>query len=225
MKLELRKKILLAVLLVGLLGGVAWAGYNTIVDSSGKYSWDIDSNGYGSVDVVTSGLPTGAATAANQSTQITLDQNKAPLVVSVTPTLDTGAYATGDLMGGKLSVAGAASASGGSGKILSVVVVDDDKQLGALTIQCFAADPTNTTHTDQAAFAPADADLATAIASVDVLSTDYQSYSTNSVASRYNLNIPYDLATGTTLYCDLVSRDAKTYAADGITLLFFLERD
>lgn len=85
------------------------------------------------------------------------------VVCRATPTLDTGAYAAGDLMGGKLTFANAAREGVGTGFVESINIPDLAAQGVDVTLILFDQDPSGTTFTDQAAFDIADADLAKVI--------------------------------------------------------------
>lgn len=132
--------------------------------------------------------------------------------VSASPTVDTGAYATGELIGSKLTFAPAAGSSAkGTGYIVSVLITDKAKQAVDLELVLFRANPSATTFTDQAAFDPADADLANVVAAISLTSAaSHFAYSDNSVHYVGSLALPYR---GVTLYGALISRGTPTFAA------------
>ena len=143
------------------------------------------------------------------------------VVLTVTPTIDTAAYATGELMGSsEISLSPAVLQNGtrpASGVIQSVVIIDEDAQEINIDVYFFDAEPSNTTFTDQAAFAPTDADLDALIGVAAV--TDWRSTSTNSIGQVHNLGMAFELAASSdTLYAVLVTRGAPTYSATGLTL-------
>src|SRR5262245_55053904 len=49
-------------------------------------------------------------------------------LISITPTLDTSAYASGDLIADATAIAGALRTSGGQAELVSLVIVDEDAQ-------------------------------------------------------------------------------------------------
>jgi len=131
---------------------------------------------------------------------------------SATPVVDTSAYATGDLIGGKLTFSPPAGTSyQGTGYIVSVSITDKADQAVDLELVLFHTNPSSTTFTDQAAFDPADADLAY-VSSVIALasSTTFFTYNDNGVHFLGSLAIPFK---GKTLYGALVSRGTPTFAA------------
>lgn len=134
-------------------------------------------------------------------------------LISVRPVVETSLYTTGDLVGEKLSFAGAAipGAAAAKGVIKSVVITDDAAQAANMDVVFFDADPSATTFTDNAAFTPADADLAKIVGVAQL--TTHVSFADNSVSLSGELYIPFDLGTATTLYAALVVRAGPTYVA------------
>ncbi len=139
-------------------------------------------------------------------------------MVEITPTIDTAAYATGELigLGGVLKFPTAVPGDEGqtasqSGIIQSVIITDLGKQSANLDLLFFDANPSNTTFTDQAAFDVDDADLINLIGVASV--TDWKAFSDNSMGQELNLAMPFTLDAGATLYAALVSRGAPNYVA------------
>lgn len=132
--------------------------------------------------------------------------------LEATPTVDTSAYAAGDLIGGKLTLANAAKAEGGGGLVLMAGLIDMAAQEALIDVVLFNADPENTTFTDNAAFDIADADLANAIKPVQVF--DWTGFNDNSIGWSEEAPRPFVCAAGeTALYAALVSRGTPTFAA------------
>jgi len=150
-----------------------------------------------------------------------------PWSVSQQPTISTGAYAAGDALGGLLTFANAASVAGGGGLITKVVIIDEDQELTPIDLVLF--DQTFTATADNAPFDPSDADLANCIGYIDVAATDYADFVDNSVAAKSSgLRMPFPFkltAGGTSLFGQMVVRDAATYTAtDDITIKIDIER-
>lgn len=149
-----------------------------------------------------------------------------PYPISQTPTISTGIYASGDAIGGKLTFANAAASAGAGGRIVKVVIVDNDGEEAAIDLVLFDQDFTATA--DQAAFDPSDADLANCLGYIDILAADYASFVSNSVAARTDnsrLPFPFKLSTGTSLYGQMVVRGTPTYTADDdLTIKIEIER-
>lgn len=131
-------------------------------------------------------------------------------VVSVTPTIDTAVYASGELVGGLITLERATRNGVHTGLISSIALSDLDSDAADIDVVIFDSNPTATTFTDNAAFDVADADLLKVICWVSV--TDYILFSDNSVGLAQNVNCPFEILSGTTLYAALVSRGTPDYA-------------
>lgn len=180
-------------------------------------------------------LPTGAALASKQDTQIAAELAIRAAVEGATPAgenhtgqmgghtvalspssgpvCDTSIYASGDLIGGLLTFANAARIAAGSGTIQGVVIGDLAKQDAAIDIVFFNANPDGTTFTDQAPLDIADADIPKIIGVMKVLASDYSDFNDNSVATKAPFGLPFKLASGTSIYACLVCRGTPTYAS------------
>lgn len=133
--------------------------------------------------------------------------------VEATPTISTSAYASGDLIGTKMTLTGATSASVPNGTIVSVELIDKDAEAANVEVVFFDANPSNTTFTDNAAFAPTDADAANIICVREV--QKHFAFSTNGVSEAQNMApCPFYLGgTNTTIYAAIVSRGTPTYTS------------
>lgn len=136
--------------------------------------------------------------------------------VSVTPTVDTAAYGTGELMGTKLTFANALPLATGCGLLRSAIIEDLSAQAHDIDLVLFDSDPTGTTFTDNAAFDVADADLAKIIAVVSFGSASRFAFADNGVKFLGSLQIPVRgisvNSPARTLYGALVSRGTPTFA-------------
>jgi hypothetical protein len=133
--------------------------------------------------------------------------------VSATPTVDTSAYASGDLIGAKITLANAVQVAAGSGELLSLVLSDLANQKSDIDVVLFDSDPSTTTFTDQAALDIDDADLVKVIGVISIAAADYVSFVDNAVATLRDLRLGFKLASGTSLYAALVCRGTPTYAS------------
>jgi len=136
-----------------------------------------------------------------------------PIRIVQTPTISTGIYAAGDALGGLLTFANAVLATGGSGVITKVVIIDYDQELAPIDLVLFNQTFTNTA--DNAPFDPSDADLANCIGYIDIAATDYSDFTDNSVAAKTSgLRMPFPITlVGTSLFGQMVVRSAPTYTA------------
>lgn len=139
---------------------------------------------------------------------VIITKTRAP---SVTPVIDTNIYAAGDAVGGKLSFTGAVKDTVKSGIISNIMITDLDKEAADLDVIFFNADPTGTTFTNNAALDIADADLSKIVCTVSV--TTDMAFADNGTSYLNNINCPFYLASGTTLYGALVARGTPTYTS------------
>ena len=121
-------------------------------------------------------------------------------------TVQAAAYATGDLVGGKLTLTSPISNLGGM--IQSVVITDLAKQSIAKDVVFFDTDPSGTTFTENSALDIDDTDLLNVIGIAPV--NNWFGFSDNSIGQALNLAIPFQ---GGTLYAAIVERGAPTYAS------------
>lgn len=135
------------------------------------------------------------------------------LRVSVTPTISTSIYTSGDVIGGLQTIAGAARASGGSGTILSIVVLDKTQAVRAAMDLLFF-DRSVTVAADNAAVAMSDADMANCLGVVSIgpYNTAWPGTPLNSVSTLLNVGLPYVL-NGTDLFVVPVVRATPTYVS------------
>lgn len=143
--------------------------------------------------------------------------------LEATLTVDTNAYAAGDLIGKAASGTGVKSNPvtlalpdqdawpKGSGFLIQHVgLIDLSKQNAATDVVFFHTEPTNSTLTDNSAAAIVAADLAFRIGTARV--TEYDSYNATSAGEKVNCGLT-GIAVGASLFAVLVSRGTPTYAA------------
>jgi hypothetical protein len=145
--------------------------------------------------------------------------NKAYVVIAS----DTSAYATGDCVGGWVTVADVARASLYSGRIRRVVITDKAAAGVNYDVVCTSnTAPTAGSCTDQAAFDPVDGELADMVV---IPVTQHTAFADNGISSSGDINLPYKLTT-TTMKCALVVRGAPTYAsASDLRLNLYVDQD
>ena len=121
------------------------------------------------------------------------------LVVSTTP-----AYTAGDALGAKSSFTSLPE----HGVIMSVAVIDRDKESANLDIVLFDTDIGGTT--DNAAFSPSDAELQTCLGAI--LVDTWKAFDTNSFGIVDNVGLPYWAPSGT-IFFQCVERGTPTFTA------------
>ena len=135
--------------------------------------------------------------------------------VSVTPTVDTSIYASGDVIGGLMTFTGALSGWTGSGIITGSLIADKSKVAHDLELHVFESEPTGP-FTDQAAYAPTNADLLKEVAVISFGSTSRFDGASNGVKYLGSISCPVRARSGsnvgTALYGVLVSRGTPTFA-------------
>jgi hypothetical protein len=133
--------------------------------------------------------------------------------ISVTPTIDTAAYTTGDCIGGLMTFSNAVRISGGSGIIQSVLVLDKTQaQRAAIDLLFF--DRSVTWAGNNAAVAMSDADMAYCLGVIPIgpYNTAWPGTPANSFSTLINVGLPFILS-GTDLFVGAVVRGTPTYVA------------
>jgi hypothetical protein len=137
-------------------------------------------------------------------------------VKAVTLSLDTDAYADGDVLADTQEIASALRVAGGSGILHSLMVLDKDDQGEALDLVFLNAD--GSIGAENAAVSMSDAVADTIIGVVEVGAGDFVDLVNSQIACKTNLGIVLEVASGTHLYVAAISRGTGTYTAAGITL-------
>ena len=140
------------------------------------------------------------------------------IVVTVTPTLDTNAYASGDLLFDATEVAAAVRAAGGSCVLQSVTIIDKADQGVAFTL--LVANAATDFGTLNSAPDPDDTECATVIGHVPVATTDYVDLGGAKVACVRNLGLVLKAAAAaTSVYiAGMNGTGTPTYAAGDLVI-------
>ena len=136
------------------------------------------------------------------------NQNTVTVAQTVT---SASAYASGNCVGGKITISNAARVSAGSGLLQEIAINSKSAQTTQMDVILFSADPSGSTITDKTAISIAAADFDKIIGVVHI--TDWTSLGTPSVGQGTNLALPFALASGTTLYAAIVTRSTPTFTA------------
>lgn len=116
-------------------------------------------------------------------------QKKEVKRVVVTPTVDTAAYATKDDIGGLMTFTAATCTNNKVGKFVGIEILDRSNTANAVeyNVLIFRSAPAGT-FTDQAAIAPADADLLLLEPIINIGSTDCAVFAVNGICTLSSLN-------------------------------------
>ena len=132
-------------------------------------------------------------------------------------TLDTDAYADGDVLAATQEIEDVMGVNGGAGMIQSVLVHDFSDQAQALDLIFLRSNVS--IGTENAAVSVSDANALEVVGVVEVSEDDYVDLANSQVAHKENLGIAFQCAADDkSLYVAAVSRGDGTYAADGITI-------
>jgi hypothetical protein len=151
-----------------------------------------------------------AATPAGENHVGEVGGNQITIQVPQTVTASS-AYASGNAVGGLMTIASAARVSTGSGLLQSVTVNSKSTQSTQFDIFVFNANPSASTCVDKTAFSLAAADFDKVIGVVSV--TTWFAAGTPSIGQAQNLALPFNVASGVNLYGCAVTRSTPTFTA------------
>lgn len=141
-------------------------------------------------------------------------------LITITPTLDTNAYADGDVLFAPTEVKEAAQAAGGVTMLQSVTAIDASDQGAAFDLLFFNGASVSLGSLN-AACSISDADALFHMGRVQILSSDYYDLGGCRVAGLNAIGrIMLPLPTSRSLYVAGISRGTGTYAASALTLRF-----
>jgi hypothetical protein len=145
-----------------------------------------------------------------------------PRLLEVTLTLDTSAYADGDVLADTQPILRALRAENSVSKLDSLVLLDEDDQGVALDLVFFSANVS--LGTENAAPSITDANARNQLGFVKIATTDYIDLGGCRIATKTNIDLPLKSAAGTTtLYVAAITRGGTpTYTASGIKLRLFV---
>lgn len=135
----------------------------------------------------------------------------------VTPTVDTSAYGTGDVISTVQELTNAVAEAGGIAELRSLVVSDESNQKSAIDLVFFDENPVNSIGADNAAYALNDADAPKVVGRITVAAADYVSSSTTSAeATLKNIGLLLKAkAASKSVWMAIISRGSPTYGAAG----------
>lgn len=197
---------------VVLSGADEVTGDNFVLDTEGRLHFP----GATTVDVGTINIEAGEAHIGEVGGNT--------VVKEVTLSLDTSAYADGDVLAATQEITDAVRVAAGTAVWHSLIVLDKDDQGEALDIVLLR---TNVSiGTENAAVSVSDADADEILGIVEIASGDWVDLINSQHITKGNLGIDVDAAAAaTSLFVAAISRGTGTYTASGITLKLGFLRD
>lgn len=146
------------------------------------------------------------------------------LLITHTPTIGTGAYGVGDVLGAPAELEAIVINTKDLAILKSLVVLDVADQKQEIDILFFDSDPGNI-GADNAALTVSAAQMAKLIGTVKVSAADYKSIGARAIAQKnMDLLLP-TLVKKTSVWVAYVTRGTPTYgAADGLKFKYIFER-
>lgn len=159
--------------------------------------------------------------ATDVSTASPMPVRTAWTTLSAAPTVTAGPYSANDVVGGLLTFANAVRASGGHGKIHTIILTDLGVTANVLNLWLYDTAPAAIADND--AFDIPDAELPTLVGVVQIAAADYLVSTDNQAAMKLNVGLVFNCA-ATTLYGYLECVGTPTYASTtDITLTLQVE--
>lgn len=161
----------------------------------------------------------GSATDSSDSTPFPVSVAGGDVVLTVTPTLDTAAYASGDLIFDATEIANAVRANGGTARLESVTLLDKADQGVTLTLVFLNA--ATDMGTLNAAPDPDDTEAETILGHVLISSGDYLDVGASKIACVRNIGLPLKAGAATTsLYVAAINgTSTPTYGSASAMIL------
>lgn len=149
-------------------------------------------------------------------------------VIDVNPTVSASPYASGDAVGGTLTLTNAARHPNGSGVVHSLAICSDTAITADLDVAIFDEDPSGSTTTDNGAASIVAADAPKCIGVISLVNADTKTdLGAADVIYKAALNIPFNISVDSrNLYAVVIARGAFTPAAtDALTFRFGILQD
>jgi hypothetical protein len=138
-------------------------------------------------------------------------------VISTTLTLDTAAYAAGDLIADAQAVTGLARSSGQGGVLVDLLVIDEDDQ--GVAIDIYLTQVSTSWGSENAAPTITDSVARSIQAIIPVAAADYKDLGGVKVAHIKNIQAVYETSGSADMYVAVVSNaSTPTYTASGVRL-------
>lgn len=139
-------------------------------------------------------------------------------VIAVTLTLDTSAYAAGDVLADTQQVANVMRVNDGHAILQTIHITDEDSQSQPFDLVFFSANIALGTENGAPSISDANAS-ANILAVVPVVAADYSAIGGVTVATLRNVGVVLEAATGTKdVYMGAVTRGTPTHTASGVKI-------
>ena len=148
-------------------------------------------------------------------------------IITIQPTVEaTPDYSAGDLVGGKLTLAGAARVLGGTGTIINLGILSKVDIAVATRVILFKSNPSATTFTENGALSIDAADVDKIFWSIEIAAADFADMGTPEVASKA-VNIPFQCLEGSAdLYaCMQTDGTINLGSTSDLTFTFGIKQD
>lgn len=146
------------------------------------------------------------------------------VVIDVALSLDTAAYAVGDVLADTQAISSAMRVNAGTGVLHSLTLIDQDDQKAGMDI--FFLDANQSLGTENIAPSITDANALAIQGVVNIYASDYIDLGGVSVVNKSGLGIVLKGGTGaTTIWIAAITRGAPTHTASGVTVRLGILRD
>lgn len=134
-------------------------------------------------------------------------------IVAPTVTVDTAIFASGDSIGGKITLTDTMDVSGGSAILDSILIVDAGNQKPVGKFYFFNSDPSASTLTNNAAAVIHANDLAKLLGVVDFASGDWHTTDSKGFGQKTGLGLSIKASGSKNLYCAYITTGTPTFVA------------
>lgn len=141
-------------------------------------------------------------------------------VISITPTINTAQFTSGDAVGGKQTLTSAARVSSGTVILESLTLVDKGNQKAAMTVLFFNSDPSAATITNNSAFAFS-TDVSKVVGKVNIVAEDYETIDSIAIASVKAVALQIKASGSANLFAAVVTTGTPTYTSTTDLIFYY----
>jgi len=179
----------------------------------------------GTVQDMVRDIHEGAVTIQAQTADGSVSQTRENVIFrEITLSLDTVAYAAGDVLADTQEIATAMRANGATGEVDTITVIDKDDQSQGLDL--IFLETNVSLGTENSAPTISDADAEEILGQVQVAAGDYTDLGGVAVATKGNLGIRVKSAAASqSIFVGAISQGTGTYTASGIVIKIVIRQD